>query len=129
MEWIINRMLKKTLIFTLLFASSAFAQTEQQQTTIQYNSVPQSFQINGVNTTIEQRMKHYGVPGASIAVIQDRKVLWSQSYGIKRVNTNDRVERDTLFQAASISKSLTAMVALKFAQQGKLDLDEVANKY
>jgi len=122
-------MLKKTLTLTLLFASNAIAQPQEDQKSTQPDLVPQYFKINGVDKTFEERMKHYGVPGASIVVIQNRKVLWSQSYGVKSVKTKARVDRDTLFQAASISKTLTAMAALKFSQEGKLNIDEPANRY
>ena len=43
-------------------------------------SAPQSFLINGVENTIDERMEYYGVPGASILVIKDYKVLWSKHY-------------------------------------------------
>ena len=77
--------------------------------------------------TIEERMKHWKVPGLSIAVIRDFKVEWARSYGVKDVDTKEPVTTETLFQAGSISKPVAAMVALKRVQDGKILLDENIN--
>jgi CubicO group peptidase (beta-lactamase class C family) len=77
--------------------------------------------------SIEARMKHWKVPGLSIAVVKDFKVEWARSYGIKDIETNEPVTTETLFQAGSISKPVAAMVALKRVQDGKLSLDENIN--
>jgi CubicO group peptidase (beta-lactamase class C family) len=77
--------------------------------------------------TIQERMKFYKVPGVSIAVINDFKVEWARGYGVKDVETNEPVTTETLFQAASISKPVTAMTALKRVEQGKISLDQNIN--
>jgi CubicO group peptidase (beta-lactamase class C family) len=77
--------------------------------------------------TIQERMKHYKVPGVSIAVINDFKIEWAKAYGVKDTETNEPVSTDTLFQAGSISKPVAAMAALKKVEQGKIALDEDIN--
>jgi CubicO group peptidase (beta-lactamase class C family) len=72
-------------------------------------------------------MKHYKIPGVSIAVINNFKVEWAKSYGVKDVETSEPVTAGTLFQAGSISKPVAAMVALKKVEQGKIALDENIN--
>jgi len=74
------------------------------------------------------RMKYYETPGVSIAVINNYKVEWARGYGAREVGSNEDVNAETLFQAASISKPVTAMAALRLVQQGKLSLDEDVNK-
>src|SRR5205085_2713216 len=76
---------------------------------------------------IQERMRHYRVPGVSIAVINDFKVDWTKAYGVKDVETNEPVTTETRFQAASISKPVTAMIALKKVSEGKIALDENIN--
>lgn len=78
---------------------------------------------------IEERMKHYGVAGASIAVIKDRKILWVKAYGIMDRETNEPVTTKTLFQAGSISKPVAAYAALKTVELGKVNLDEDVNTW
>jgi CubicO group peptidase (beta-lactamase class C family) len=59
--------------------------------------------------TIAELMKTFGVPGISVAVIRDFAVHWAKGYGVADVATGARVDTETLFQAASISKPVTAM--------------------
>ena len=77
--------------------------------------------------TIQDRMKHYKVPGVTVAVIQDFKIAWAKAYGVKDTESNEPVTTDTLFQAGSISKPVAAMTALKKVEQGKIALDEDIN--
>ena len=79
--------------------------------------------------TIQERMEHYGVPGVSIAVIHNGKIEWSNTYGVMEKGSESLVTENTLFQAASISKPVTAYGALTLVQQKKVALDEDINTY
>lgn len=72
-------------------------------------------------------MKHYRVPGVSIAVIQDGRVEWARGYGVTEAGGSQPVDTATLFQAASISKPIAAIAALRLVEQGRLALDEDIN--
>jgi CubicO group peptidase (beta-lactamase class C family) len=78
---------------------------------------------------ILDRMKKYGVNGVSIAVIHDNKIEWAKGYGLADVSENRPVTENTLFQAASISKSLNSIGVLKLAEAKKIDCDSDINKY
>ncbi len=73
-------------------------------------------------------MKQFHTPGVSIAVVKDFKVQWAKGYGVADEKTGRPVEVDTLFQAASISKPVTAMAALKLVQDGRFSLDDDVKK-
>ena len=77
---------------------------------------------------ILDRMKHYGVPGVSIAVFDKDRVLWAKGYGVMDVETKEPVTDKTLFVAGSISKPVAAMGALKLVEEGKIGLDDNINK-
>jgi len=77
--------------------------------------------------SIDERMKHYGVPGVSVAVIKDYKIHWLKHYGVADKESGKAVDGNTLFQAASISKPVAAFAALKLVEQNKLSLDEAVN--
>ncbi len=81
-----------------------------------------------VALTLEDAMKKIGVPGASIAVIKDFDIQWSRGYGVADVTTGAKTTPDTLFQAASISKPITAMAVLKAVQDGRFTLDQNVNE-
>ncbi|MBL4605799.1 MAG: beta-lactamase family protein [Flavobacteriaceae bacterium] len=76
-----------------------------------------------------ERMEHYKVPGVSIAVVENGKIKWAKGYGIANTETKSKVDKNTIFQAGSISKPIAALAALKLAQEGKVDLDEDVNTY
>ncbi len=82
---------------------------------------------NGKTWTLKERMKYYKVPGLSIAVIKDFNIEWSKGYGVMDVGTKEPVSEKTLFQAASISKPVASMGALKKVMEGKLSMYENIN--
>ncbi len=77
-------------------------------------------------STIAARMKHYKVPGVSVAFFDHGQILWTRTYGLADI-AGKPVTPETLFQAASISKPVAAMAALRLVQDGKLSLDEDVN--
>jgi len=79
--------------------------------------------------TLKERMEHYKVPAVSIAVIKDYKIDWAKAYGYADLSEKTPATTQTLFQAASISKSLNAMGVIKLAQDKKIDLKADINTY
>lgn len=77
--------------------------------------------------SIAERMAYYGVPGVSIAVINNYQIEWAKGYGVLEADRKTRVDSNTMFQGASISKPLSALAALALVQRGVLDLDRDAN--
>lgn len=84
---------------------------------------------NNDRWTLAERMKKYNINGVSIAVIHNYKIEWTRGYGYADVSENRLVTENTLFQAASISKSLNGVGVLKLVQEKKLDLNTDINKY
>ena len=76
---------------------------------------------------IDALRKQFNVPGVSVAVIKDFKIEWAQGYGVTDAATNAPVTADTLFQAASISKTVAAMASMKAVQNGRFTLDQDVN--
>jgi CubicO group peptidase (beta-lactamase class C family) len=77
--------------------------------------------------TAADRMAHYKVPGVSVAFFDHGQIIWTKTYGFADVASKKPVTPDTLFQAASISKPVAALAALRLVQDGKLALDEDVN--
>jgi CubicO group peptidase (beta-lactamase class C family) len=73
------------------------------------------------------RMQFYKAPAVSIAVINDGRLEWARAYGTREGGGKVATTVTTVFQAASLSKPVTAMAALSLVQQGKLDLDADVN--
>src|SRR5262245_27548512 len=77
--------------------------------------------------SVKERMLFYKTPGLTVAVIDNGAIAWTRSYGSLEAGGSEPVTANTRFQAASISKSLAAVVALRLIEQGKLELDEDVN--
>ncbi|MDT9600095.1 serine hydrolase domain-containing protein [Sphingosinicella rhizophila] len=75
---------------------------------------------------LADRMAHYKVPGVSVAIMEDCRIVFAKGYGVVEAG-GKAVDKDTLFQAASISKPVAALGALRLVEQDKLDLDADAN--
>jgi CubicO group peptidase (beta-lactamase class C family) len=79
--------------------------------------------------SLKQRMDFYKIQGLSIAVINDGRIEWAKGYGWADSQEHRPVTEQTLFQAASISKSLNAVGVLKLVQDKKIDLNTDINQY
>ncbi|UCG61060.1 MAG: serine hydrolase [Candidatus Zixiibacteriota bacterium] len=79
--------------------------------------------------SLADQMELYNVPGVSIAVINDGKIEWAKGYGTRETGVDSSVDINTLFQAASISKSVTALGTLHQVGSGTLDLDSNINDF
>ena len=77
--------------------------------------------------TLEQVMERFHVPGVSVAIVKDFRLDWAKGYGSADVESGMRVDADTLFQAASISKPVAAMAAMRAVQDGAFGLDQDIN--
>lgn len=78
---------------------------------------------------IQERMRFYHVPGASIAVIDDFRVVFAHGYGVTELGSTIPVDTTTLFLAGSISKPVFATGVLQLVEQKKLSLDDDINLY
>ena len=77
--------------------------------------------------TLRERMTELKVPGVSVAVIEKGRIAWAKAYGLREAGCPDPVTPETLFQAASISKPVSAAGVMALAEAGKFFLDEDAN--
>ena len=55
-------------------------------------------------------MKRSGIPGMAIAVVRDGKTVYARGFGVRKIGESQRIDADTVFQIASLSKSLAATV-------------------
>jgi len=122
------------LIFSLGLITNCFAQQDTQiQSEINAieNSLIKNIQIKDSikEFNILERMEFHSVPGVSIAVVENGKIKWAKGYGYANTDTETKVNANTLFQAGSISKPLSALAALKLFENDSLDLNKNVNDY
>ena len=83
-------------------------------------AVPELASFDRVVTDL---MRKWGIPGGSIAVVKDGRLVLARGYGYADVDTKESVAPDALFRIASVSKPITAVAVLRLAEQGRIDLD------
>ncbi|TRX60688.1 beta-lactamase family protein [Fulvivirga sp. M361] len=96
------------------------------------NGLQPNLQIQGdsiANYTIEERMRELGIPGVSIAVINEGQIEWAKGYGMADSSENRPVTTETMFLAGSISKPVAALRAHQLAEEGVIHLDSNVNNY
>ncbi|SNT04790.1 CubicO group peptidase, beta-lactamase class C family [Ekhidna lutea] len=106
--------MKKLLSITLLFFFlSTYAQVD----------------VKAIDKYIEQARKDWDVPGMSVGVVKDGKVVLSKGYGVKELGKSDKVDDNTLFAIASNSKAFVASCIAKLVEEGKLSWKDKVRDY
>ena len=72
-------------------------------------------------------METHGIPALSVAVVEDYRLHWARAWGMADESSGSAADADTLFQAASISKPVSAMAVLRAVQDGLFNLDDDIN--
>jgi len=79
--------------------------------------------LEEVERVLPLLMTRHLVPGAAAVAIRDRAIAWECYLGVREAGSDVPVDAETVFEAASMTKPLAAHLALKLAEEGRLDLD------
>ena len=83
-----------------------------------------SMSFSEVDNSISQMMENAGVTGLSCAVINDSKVVYQKAYGFRNNSTGVLNDEETIFSAASFSKTVFAYLVMLLVEDGIIDLDK-----
>jgi CubicO group peptidase (beta-lactamase class C family) len=109
-------MKKISFLFSILLSFTAFTQTPD-------------FISNQLDAYIKEGMKDWNIPGLSIAIVKDGKVVMMKGYGVRDTKTNEPVDENTLFMIASNSKLFTGTALAQLEYNKKLSLDDKITKF
>jgi len=115
---------KHFTLFTFLSLGLVFMASAQ--------AAPPAYQSAGdaqLDAVVERAMRQHNVPGASVAVIKNGELAWARGYGMADSAQGLPVTPDTVFNAASIAKPVTAWGIMKLVEDGLLDLDAPIEGY
>jgi CubicO group peptidase (beta-lactamase class C family) len=124
----VGKLVTTFLLFVLfhyssLLGSPAAQSGEQQEQTL-------AEEVAGrLEEVLPDQLLEASVPGAAIAVIDNRKIVWSKAYGHVDGEDSKLVDMTTVFSIQSMSKSFTALAVLMAVQDGLVDLDSPIKKY
>lgn len=108
------------ILITLLLPFSTIAQKDFEER--------KQF-VRELDEKIPQLLNDFNVPGTAIAIIENGEVILKKGYGFADVKNEKKVTTSTGFNIGSISKTVAAWGVMKLVQEGKIDLDEPAEKY
>ena len=114
------------LFLTLMFASckNAAAEKSDLQSFLGFKMSQES-----VDKYLDIEMEAFEIPGLSIAIINDGKVVFHRTKGFANKEKKLPVTAETIFEGASISKSVFSYFVMKYVEEGKLDLDKPLFEY
>ncbi len=95
---------------------------------VQMDTSPSEF-IKYLDGRIDSLMGEYKIPGVSVALVKEGRIIWSDAYGYADNETYRKMNVDTYFRVESISKSVTAWGVMKLVEDGEIDLDKPITRY
>src|SRR5688572_18374573 len=105
--------MKRLLILVLsLFAAGAHAQLPPE-----------------LDAYIESARVAGNVPGIAVTVVQDGRVVATKGYGVRELGKPERIDENTMFDIASLSKSFTAAAIATLVDEGKMRWDDPVRRY
>lgn len=88
-----------------------------------------ALRADSVDDYVRAEMADRHIPGLSIAVVRDGKVVKEQGYGAASLELSVPAKPPTVYQIGSLTKQFTATAILRLAQDGKLSVDDKAAQY
>ncbi|MBW8362882.1 MAG: serine hydrolase [Kaistella sp.] len=100
-------------LLLLLISVFAFSQMEEKK----------------LDELIQNTIKTFDVPGMSVGIVKDGKVIYAKGFGVRSLTTGQKMDENTLVGIASNSKGFTGTALAMLADDGKLSLDDKVTKY
>ncbi|MBQ0732717.1 serine hydrolase [Aquimarina celericrescens] len=82
-----------------------------------------------IDNFIKTYQDYYEIPGVSLALIKNGKMMYHKTYGVKNTFTKEEVDENTLFEAASITKPVFGFAVMRLVERGLIDLDKPLHQY
>src|SRR5262245_42659744 len=121
------RLIALILCLALSIAVVPTALVAQQPTTA--TATDYTTALAAIEKSLEDKRKELGIPGMSLVIVKDDKVIYLKGLGVKDFEKNIPVTPDTRFAIGSSTKAFTAMLAVMSADDGKLSLDDSPKKF
>ena len=103
----------KLTLLVLLVSCLSFSQIEEKK----------------LDELIQNTLKTFDVPGISVGIIKEGKIVYSKGFGVRSLINNQKMTNETLVGIASNSKGFTATALAILADEGKLNFDDKVSKF
>ena len=82
-----------------------------------------------LSARISNDLKQYDIPGAAYAIVKNNQVIAMENFGYTDVAKNQKIDNNTVFRLASVSKPFAATITTMLAQEQQLNLSDPVTKY
>ena len=121
--------MKKVILFLLFLNILSCSDSNKQVSFSSISNTGAKIYESDLDLFLEKTMDSLKIPGLSIAVINNSKVVYHRAIGISNIETKERINNNSIFEAASISKPVFAYFTMKMAEKGVIDLDRPLSFY
>ncbi|PTT17278.1 serine hydrolase [Flavobacterium sp. HMWF030] len=115
--------MRRTVLIILLSFSCALSFAQKKRDTNKINVFEE------LKKSTSEMMLKYNLKGLSVAVFEDYKIIWTNQWGIKAADSSEKIDLNTAFSTASISKPITAIVCAMLEEKGLINLDDPIENY
>ena len=116
--------MKNAIYLLLLIVTVASAQTNKK---VAYKERDYSFLTDSLN--IDKQLEKYKLAGFSLVVFQNYEIVYSNQFGVKSIDSKEKIDQNTAFSTASISKPITALLCFMLEEKGLINLDTPIDGY
>lgn len=78
---------------------------------------------------IDQQLEKYKLPGFSVVVFENYEIVYSNQFGVKSINSGEKIDQNTAFSTASIAKPITSLLCHILEEKGLINLDDPIDNY
>jgi CubicO group peptidase (beta-lactamase class C family) len=116
--------MKNIIYLLLLIVTVASAQTNKK---VALKEKDYSFLTDSLN--IDKQLEKHKLAGFSLVVFKDYKIVYTNQFGVKSIDSKEKIDQNTAFSTASISKPITALLCFMLEEKGLIKLDDPIDGY
>lgn len=116
--------MKMAFILTVLCMLTGLARGAEGPTSGSVTPEGVQTALGKLEALAQQTLDSMGVPGIAIVVVHRDRVVYLKGFGVREAGKPERIDADTVFQLASVSKPITSTVLAALVGQGKIDWDD-----
>ncbi len=121
--------MKKTFALLLIILLPTLLVAQTVKTDKEQNALISQNQTEKVDAFVREKMTANHIPGLSLAVVRDGKIIYAKGYGMANLELSAPATEKTAFAIYSITKTFTAVATMMLVEDGKISLEDPISKH